>query len=91
MTLLTLWWVGVTVVGCGAMVAHTRSVVAASCADAAADAIVLAYVGHGEAVASLLATTLRSRIVMVITDGNGATHMTVESSCGTATSAAILG
>ena len=89
--MLTLWWVGVTVVGCGAMVTHTRDAVGRSCAQAVADAIALAHAGHGDAGAARLATRVGARIAEIVTSDHGTIHVTVESPCGAATSAATLG
>lgn len=78
-------------VGCGAMVAHTRHELARTCAVSVADAVVLAHVGHGEMVAARLAARLNARVVDVVTGDDTTTQVTVESQCGTAMSAAILG
>ena len=73
------------------MVVHTRDVVARSCAEAIADAVVLAHAGHGDVGATRLATRIGARIAETVIGGDGTIHVTVESPCGTATSAAMLG
>jgi hypothetical protein len=89
-TILTLWWVGVAVTGCAVLVAHTRDTLRRSCAEALADAVVLAHVSHGARTAEQFASGLEARIDAVVVRPDGSVEVTVVSHCGTATSAALV-
>jgi hypothetical protein len=90
-SILSLWWISITMAGCIALVSATSVVHNRAALQSSADAIALALVSRGEPDAQLLARTLSvtiTRIDVVATDPSQVT-VHIKSQKGSASAEAI--
>lgn len=87
-TVLSLIWFALTVLGCVAIVRATHTTLLRGHAQGVADAIALAYADHGATSAEQLALVLGVSITSATTDPNGFITVVVHADHFTATSSA---